>query len=265
MVIFMKYVVEKDIKLFHNKVILIGKRECDMIKIAICDDEEKDRKEIVDLINQFFEDAEEKAVINVYSSGEELLSSDFVSDILFLDIIMNEKDGIQVGAEVKRNRPDTIIIYITNLSERIAEAFNYIHSFAYLVKPIEKQKVIQMLSDALEHIEYIKTKKNIKMNFFLEDNTIIDIAVENIYYFEYFNRRIKIVTKDGEYICKDKIGNIAERMKPFGFAMCHQSFVVNLYSVYQFDHLKRKLILRNGDTIDVAQKRASIIRKKLQR
>ena len=44
--------------------------------------------------------------------------------------------------------------------------------------------------------------------------------------------------------------------------MSHQSFVINLYHVDQF--VKQGLLMKNGDVVYLAQKRASMLRKELK-
>ena len=98
------------------------------------------------------------------------------------------------------------------------------------------------------------------MTFLSEQHTVIRLYCSDIFYFEYQNRKVKIVTLEKEYICiNEKISNIAKKMKPYGFAMCHQSFVVNLYEIERIK--AQELIMKNGDTVYLAQKRAATIRK----
>jgi len=102
-----------------------------------------------------------------------------------------------------------------------------------------------------------------KVTFMLENHTLIRLRCRDILYFEYINRKIRIVTRDKEYTCiNEKISDIARIMGPYGFAMCHQSFVVNLYEIENV--LTQELIMKNGDTVYLAQKRASAIRKELR-
>lgn len=70
------------------------------------------------------------------------------------------------------------------------------------------------------------------------------------------------MTKNDNYVCKEKISDIANKMEPYGFAMCHQSFVVNLYEVEKI--VPQKLIMKNGSSVDLAQKRQSMIRKMIK-
>ena len=101
------------------------------------------------------------------------------------------------------------------------------------------------------------------VTFLSKDYSLIRLRCGDILYFEYFERKIRIVTQDSDYICiNEQIGEIARRMKPYGFSMCHQSFVVNLYAIAGIR--TQELIMKNGDTVYLAQKRASTIRKELR-
>ncbi len=101
------------------------------------------------------------------------------------------------------------------------------------------------------------------VTFLTEQHTVIRLCCSDIFYFEYMNRKIRIVTKEKEYICiNEKISDLAKRMKPYGFAMCHQSFVVNLHEIDEIH--SQELVMRNGDHVYLAQKRAATIRKELR-
>lgn len=102
-----------------------------------------------------------------------------------------------------------------------------------------------------------------EVTFLLENHTLIRLRSRDIYYFEYYNRKVKIVTAENIHVCiRERIGDIAVKMKKFGFAMSHQSYVVNLY---QIDRITPQLlIMKNGDSVYLAQKRAAGIRKELR-
>ncbi len=102
-----------------------------------------------------------------------------------------------------------------------------------------------------------------EVTFLLEDYTLVRLCCRDICYFEYMNRKVRIVTVKGEYVCiNERIGDIANRMRQFGFVMSHQSFVVNMYQIDKIT--PQLLIMKNGDRVYLAQKRASTIRKELR-
>lgn len=232
-----------------------------MIKIAICDAGISDRNRLQGFIHGYEKAFSTKFCLKLFSSGEELLQSRFLPHILFIDIAVGKKDGIQIGVEIKQKKAETIIIYTTLLREKISEAINRVHSFGFLEKPIDKDKMFQILSDAVVQVQYNCHDRQEELRFVSDSKTIIHLRPVDIYYFEYMDRRIKIAVKDNTLICRGKINEIADRMEEYGFMMPHQSFVVNLLHIEKIS--AQMLVLSNGEMIPLAQKRASAFRKKV--
>ena len=68
------------------------------MRIAICDDEKNIRELIADKVLKQYPEAE----IVSFSSGEELLLSDKHIDILFLDIQMQGRNGMETARELRK-------------------------------------------------------------------------------------------------------------------------------------------------------------------
>ena len=90
------------------------------MRIAICDDE-KNIRELIEnkVIRQY-----PKAEIVFFSSGEELLLSDMHIDILFLDIQMSGRDGMETARELRKLDNDVMIIFVTAIEEYVFQAFD---------------------------------------------------------------------------------------------------------------------------------------------
>ena len=69
------------------------------MQIAICDDEESVRKILEEKIKQYNPNGETVS----YSSGEQLLLAENPPDILFLDIQMPQKNGMEIARELRKN------------------------------------------------------------------------------------------------------------------------------------------------------------------
>ena len=129
----------------------------------------------------------------------------------------------------------------------------------------ERQAFFQMFGSGFVNKEVYLQESEMQcvVTYLLKDYSLVRLKCRDILYFEYFDRKIRIVTHDSDYICiNEQIGDIARRMKPYGFSMCHQSFVVNLYAIAGIG--RQELMMKNGDTVYLAQKRASTIRKELR-
>ena len=106
-----------------------------MIKIAIVDDEEQTREQILrTLKDNILEQYEVE--IKLYASGEsffEEIQKGEAADILFTDIQMQQLDGVELGKLVRRLCPDMYIVFITSYEEYAAESYR-IEAYQYILK-----------------------------------------------------------------------------------------------------------------------------------
>ena len=96
-----------------------------MIKIAIVDDEEQTREQILQTLKENIQEQHE-VEIKLYVSGEsffEEIQKGHAADILFTDIQMQQLDGVELGKLVRRLCPDMYIVFITSYEEYAAESY----------------------------------------------------------------------------------------------------------------------------------------------
>lgn len=121
------------------------------MRILICDDDTLILEHIYKLLKYYFESAHLKMPeIISYSNGESLLMDKGSKDIVFLDIEMPGMNGIYVGNELKSQNRNVIIFVVTSYSEYLDEAMRF-HVFRYLSKPLNKQRFLRNLKDALTY------------------------------------------------------------------------------------------------------------------
>lgn len=216
-----------------------------MYKIAVCDDEEAVSEQVKNLI------AEWNPAVDVvcFSSGEALLENYQSYEAVFLDIDMAGMNGIETGKAIRKLDKDTKIVYLTAYRDYVSGAFG-VHAFQYLLKPVNKKAIWNVLEEIFRYMK--SAEKKIILDFHTVDGALC-LPVESIYFFEYENRKIRIVTDKEQYYMADKIGNVAKRMTEFGFSMPHQSFVVNMFHVKNVKN--QQIFLDNGMEIPLSQKK----------
>ena len=216
-----------------------------MYKIAVCDDEEAVSEQVKNLI------AEWNPAVDVvcFSSGEALLENYQSYEAVFLDIDMAGMNGIETGKAIRKLDKDTKIVYLTAYRDYVSGAFG-VHAFQYLLKPVNKKAIWNVLEEIFRYTK--AAEKKIILDFHTVDGSLC-LPVERIYFFEYENRKIRIVTDKEQYYMADKIGNVAKRMTEFGFSMPHQSFVVNMFHVKNVKN--QQIFLDNGMEIPLSQKK----------
>lgn len=113
------------------------------MKIAICDDDLVLNRKLHQFIFETYHDIDLR--IDEYRSGEEFLqkisTSKLTYDLLLLDIEMDKVNGITVAKELKQLSPKTFVVFITSHDEFATVGYE-VSAFRYLIKPINKNKLI---------------------------------------------------------------------------------------------------------------------------
>lgn len=224
-----------------------------MYKIAVCDDEEAVAAQVKELITEWNPSVD----VVCFSSGEALLENYQSYEAVFLDIDMAGMNGIETGKAIRKMDKDTKIVYLTAYRDYVSGAFG-VHAFQYLLKPVNKKAIWNVLEEIFRYTKV--AEKKIILDFHTVDGALC-LPVESIYFFEYENRKIRIVTDEEQYYMADKIGNVAKRMAEFGFSMPHQSFVVNMFHVKNVKN--QQIFLDNGMEIPLSQKKQKIWKQEL--
>ena len=100
-----------------------------MLRIAVCDDDEKGLGETLELLKGY---GKVQLAVEVYTSGEALLEDGKKYDIVLLDIDMDGLNGIETARRIREADKEVKLIYVTNYSDYTIFAFG-VHAFAYLL------------------------------------------------------------------------------------------------------------------------------------
>lgn len=224
-----------------------------MYKVAVCDDNRETAEQIGRIVRKYNADY----IVDIFVNGRELLDFKEQYEVLFLDIDMEEIDGIETARKLRERDKNVKIIYVTSYTDYVNYAFS-VHAFAYLLKPVSEKAICEQLREA---VSYSQENKYSDVLRFETGNGIEDIPSDEIFYFEYLDRKVHMHRKENDVIVKGGIGEISKRMEPFGFAMPHKSFVVNLYYVKVIKGYD--IYMMNGTVIPLSQKKSVEFRKRL--
>ena len=119
-----------------------------MLKFAVCDDEPYRVEEISDLISEYME---EKCLtdyrISTFTDGSSLLRNSCDFDLIFLDIQMEQPDGMETARLLRQREEQCLLVFVTVLKECVFEAFE-VQAYDYLVKPIDRCHFKRMMDRA---------------------------------------------------------------------------------------------------------------------
>lgn len=222
------------------------------MNIAVCDDEKKYRDEIESFVNEYFSDKSISVDIMQFSSGEELVSSNQVYDIVFLDIEMNDMNGIETAKAINFKSRHTVIFIVTAYHKYLDDAMD-LNVFRYIDKPVSRDRFFAGLDKAIALIN------NNDITFKTIDNEIITISKNDIMYVEVAKKRVTVTTIDNEYITREKMDFFRENLTASYFAIPHNSYIVNFNYVTKFK--RDEMLLRNNHIISIAPRKQIDIKK----
>ena len=123
-----------------------------MINIAICDDEQSFidelKYEIYGTEKFFNEEIEIKEYVKAKTLCNELLDGKQF-DIIFMDIMMPEIDGIDVGKLIRNKLEDNVtqLVYVSSESRYAMKLFK-LQPMDFLIKPVKSQEVLEVMKKA---------------------------------------------------------------------------------------------------------------------
>lgn len=202
------------------------------MKIAICDDEKKIRQVLKERIQRIYPEAE----LQFCTTGEELLALEEQPDILFLDIQMPGKDGMEIARELREEGHDIIIIFVTAIEEYVYQAFD-VGAFHFLVKPFDYEKLQEVLVNAVEQLnerDYLSEEVQEDYIMVKSDGGHVKVVLNDIIYAEVFNRKVIIHTRRGTIAF---YGRMAEFEKSLGedFFRSHRSYLIHFKYVIKYN------------------------------
>ncbi|MGL6173379.1 MAG: LytR/AlgR family response regulator transcription factor [Cellulosilyticaceae bacterium] len=201
-----------------------------MINIAICEDNDLDRKILEQYLQEVMENKLKKGKIESYLISTYTNGTDIMNDLekhkyhlVFLDMYMGDMIGIEIAKKIRSLDGQTLIIFVTSSRDFAIEGYS-VRAYHYLLKPIMKIQVIDTIESAIDHI----LEKEDRYLLLPTLEGISKIKLQDLYYIECVARKTLIVMKDEKFTCTYNINTMEEKLNNMGFVRCHRSFIINL-------------------------------------
>lgn len=230
-----------------------------LYRIAICDDEISQIKNISDYLTRFSIKTDTEFQIERFTSGNELLKKYYNEkspfDILFLDMEMLGRNGIETAEEIRRI-PDrnVLIAFITSYPEYMQDSFD-VQASQYFTKPVSYELFEQKLEKMLDYINGLETnitvlsQKSGETILYLDD--IICIEANK-------NSNLIITTQNEEIVIKGKINNYEKELANKYFISIHRSCLANMKYIRKFN--ADSLEFSTGKIVPVSRRKLSEIK-----
>lgn len=218
-----------------------------MMKILICDDEQQYVDELKIHIEKYMQGRFAAFEIDTVNTPQTIVDSNEIYQLAFLDIQMDELDGISLAKILKERNSKIVIFFVTSYNGYQDEAMD-LRAFRFFEKPFNAERLYSGLEKAMEYID------ESYVDFYVwTDNEHKQILVDDVIYVERGNRQVTLVTTQGNFTTRESFDEWCAILQNSFFYRVHKSFIVNLHYVTGYKY--SELYVQNNVRIPIASRR----------
>ncbi len=213
------------------------------LHVAICDDE----KAMIDVAKEKLSHYRPEYEVDTYCSGEMLLEAEIAYDMIFLDIEMPGKNGMEIADDLRKKGYDGHIVFLTSYSEFMQEAFK-VRAFRFLKKPICDADFEETVMEAEKEIA-----ENRKIVIKTQEGTRA-INIRDIIFIETVRNYTYISVKGSEIETRKSLREWMEILGNEHFCHVHKSYAVAFRHIEMIEN--NNIIMKGADVkIPISRKR----------
>lgn len=222
-----------------------------LVKVAICDDDLSVLGLVGTSVRQILEargyDNPEIETFSCETVLREAIGAGHAYDIMFLDIILPDGDGIELARWIKSKHHGTQVIFLTISADYAVKAFS-VEATHYLVKPVSRLDLEEAVDRALRTFSPVQT---LQLPLHSENGSVVKINIDDILYIESVGYRRMIHTRTTVYEEKrttlSRLMEDLERLSPGKFILPYRGYIVNLDAIKTVS--TNRIVLENDDFV----------------
>lgn len=220
-----------------------------MLKIAICDDDERSLRETKNMLERWSLTTSTEIDIDCLDNGDALIgkTKSIRYDIVFLDIFMPLLNGMEAAQEIRERDKTVKIIFLTSSPDYALQSYS-VKATDYCLKPIEYQRLKEIMDNCAAFYHQVPDNLILKTMCGYQK-----VYLHEIEYIEAQNKHVSFFLKSG------KVVEVVQPLYTFetslsinkGFFKCHRSYLVYLPNVDFFNTTEIKT--KSGRCIPIAR------------
>ena len=201
--------------------------------VAVLDDESGELKRIVAETEAILKEEGIDYTIQAFDNEAGLMGAvrylPGMFDLILLDILLPEDNGVGTAVRLRENGVDSTIIFLTKSPDFAIKGYE-VNAFRYLLKPVRRDELRSAIRS-----DYSRRGEQTEILFRIGTEAR-RVAAYDIYSITSLGRGVLVRLKDEMFTVPQKISDIADRLTGGLLVRCHRSCIVN---VAHIDHIRR--------------------------
>ena len=193
------------------------------MNFVICDDDKVDAGRLRALLEKYCKESGIGLNIYEFNSGGELLSAiNNDIDVIFLDVNMDDMDGLTIAKRIREKMDEVPIILVTAFMSYALDGYK-VRASRFLIKDDLDKTFTECMDDICGEI-----RKKSKVIAFSCVEGDMRLKASDIILIETSGHKNLIKLKNVTYQIYKKLDDLEEMLKGYGFLRAHNSFLVNM-------------------------------------
>lgn len=231
-----------------------------MVKIAICDDEEKSVALHERMVRECLQAAGIGCEITTYTQSRNLLyditDDAFFYDLILLDIEMPGISGMELPQQIKGFLPNVRIIFVTSHTEYAIDAFE-LSIFRYVPKNNLETKLPAAVLDAARLIELEAGQE-----YTIQTASRMEkIPFKDIFYVQRDGKNAMIVSSAGTAKVRKSLQQVFDELNTPEFIFIDRGCIVNIIHIMKISD--GMTVLKNGEQLPISRSHLQEVKQKI--
>ena len=225
------------------------------IRCIVCDDEYLGRQNIRQALSSF----PEWEIVAELESGTGLpaLIERWQPDVVFLDIRMPGKSGIDIMRDLASQVRPPECIFITAFDQYAIHAFE-LYALDYILKPFDEQRFAQAIERAgrtiernriLSRVETTEDRRYLTRLFIVSMSKVEVVDVSGVYAFVANGNYVDILLERTKRLHRSSLSYLEQNLNPAVFVRCHRSSIARVDKIRDLvclGEMRYEVVLENN-------------------
>ena len=198
-----------------------------MFSVAIVEDSAFDRKILRDCLERYTAETGTAFSVTEYGSGEEFLESCAEAPALvFMDIVMEELDGLSTARRMRLKNEKSLLIFVTSMMQYAVQGYS-VDAMDFLIKPVS-YPLFKLSMDRAQ--KKLRQESPARLSFSNREGEW-SVPASEVCYIESLDHKIFVHTTEHSIPVDGSLAAMEKLTASLPFFRCHVSYLVNLAHV----------------------------------